>query len=144
MREYLFRGKAKCSIRELNEIGFEHHNGWVYGTYVDGYIINGVAESTDEYIVIENWCPVHKMSVGQYIGAKDKNGKKIFENDIAEINYYSYRQPECLALFLVVYNGIGFEFSYRKGKMYYNPYAEKVEIVGNKFDNPEMLEEWHE
>lgn len=135
-----FRGKAKCSIEELNETGFKHDNGWIYGSYVDGYIINGVVESTDEYIVIENWCPVYKESVGQYIGAKDKNGKKIFEGDIAEKNYYSYEQPECAALFLVIYDGLGFDFAWRKGKMYYNPYAETVEIIGNIHDNPELLE----
>ncbi len=79
MREIRFRGKALASIEKLNEIGVNHDNGWVYGTYIDGYIINDVLEATDEYITIGQWCKVDPETVGLYTGEKDENNKKIYE-----------------------------------------------------------------
>ena len=137
-----FRGKAKCSIEELNEAGFIHDNGWVYGSYVDGYIINGVVESTDEYIAIENWCPVKIKTVGQYTGLKDKNGKEIFEGDIV----FAIATYDC-ANTVVVWDDGGFVLVPCK---YYKNYISRCgykdirfldkEVVGNIHDNPELLE----
>lgn len=37
--------------------------GYVHGYYVDGYIIGGIAEVTDEYFHPEFWCPIDKSTL---------------------------------------------------------------------------------
>ena len=73
-------------------------------------------------------------TVGQYTGLKDKNGKRIFEGDICKhrsnysgntvISVVAYTDGHFLAL---VCENSGFELS------------EKLEIIGNIHDNPELL-----
>ena len=136
-RSIEFRGKAKCSIEELNEAGFIHDNGWVYGSYVDGYIINGVVESTDEYIAIENWCPVKIKTVGQYTGLRDKNNKKIYEGDIIQ----DERGKKYLIKWGINSNG----FIAKTNEAHCNVYSSyhlsfKTQAIGNIYENPELLE----
>ena len=127
MREILFRGKRT-------------DNGeWVCGWYaplvcndktVIPYIRN--ENGTDKEVVPE--------TVGQYTGLTDKNGKKIFEEDILDCGdrvvivewhrycgtwdsrFIKYKGEKCS-------NGIiPFEWKYR------------AVIIGNIHDNPELLE----
>lgn len=80
MREILFRGK-----RIDNE-------EWVYGALVDGekYCLIGQMIKFSPYV--ENECKivgykVDRNTICQYTGFDDKNGVKIFENDILECQY---------------------------------------------------------
>ena len=45
--------------------------GYVHGYYVDGYIIGGIAEVTDEYFQPEFWCPIDKSTLAA-IGGDDE------------------------------------------------------------------------
>src|SRR5690554_3581677 len=74
MREIKFRGKAKMSIEELNELGIKHENGWVVGNLIQNggypFIVGEVVESTDEYLQHEWWVAVIPESVGQFTSIK--------------------------------------------------------------------------
>lgn len=96
--EIEFRGKATGSIEELEELGINHTNGWVHGSYIDGFIINTVIEASDEYISIGQWCQVDSRTVGQYTGLKgymsesyeDLEEKGVYRGDIIDIFWEDY------------------------------------------------------
>ena len=77
------------------------------------------------------------MTLMQYTGLNDKNGKKIYEGDIVEHKVWGEltREQE------VVKNEAGllkpfYELD-REGKYLIN--QRKYEVIGNKFENPELL-----
>lgn len=89
--------------------------------------------------------PVDAKTVGRYIGRSDKNKKKIFEGDIL--------LTDCWHTLLVVY----FDEDYLQFRVrevvsgrensidyYDNSNNVKIEVVGNIYDNPKMLEVSHE
>ena len=124
-REILFRGKHIHAIP-----GNEHLNGtWVHGYLSDeNYIYDKSLEG--EFLVDEN-------TICQYTGLTDKNGKKIFEGDIVEIGWYKGVVGYEDGYFLIKWNNIKF---LRKDLGYWIKLVD-AEVVGNIFDNPELLEE---
>lgn len=91
----------------------------------------------------ENWHRVNETTICQCTGLKDKNGKLIWENDVCD---RKEQYPE-----IVKYcNGdwtLDYSYASHKesGVCYCNLgfYAEErkcVEVIGNIFDNPELLE----
>lgn len=126
MREILFRGKRV-------------YNGeWLAGDLLaNKYERPNICPIGDV-----NCYPVIPETVGQYTGIKDKNGEKIFEGDIVK---YS---TTC-EIFTVAWHGSFAEFviselqkpnkATRGSKNMYlvNRYCE---VIGNIYDNPELLE----
>lgn len=113
MKEILFRGKRK-------------DNGeWVYGDLEH----NGKGEmkwvNGDEII---------PETVGQFTGLTDKNGKKIFEGDIMQL---------CSACYpcLVYWDGKGWAWKQNGKRREIDLTREKMDIIGNIYDNPELLGE---
>lgn len=128
MREILFRGKRV-------------DNGeWVYGYFVKmlwEYIIIPLEDENTVY-------PVVPETVGQYTGLKDKNGTKIFEGDIVERTYYTLPE-ERKVMAEVAYEEesaafVLYSFGTEK-KGICGEICDTNKVIGNIYDNPEMLED---
>lgn len=128
-REILFKG---CTV-----LG----NRWIKGIYIPftdkqfGYIIDRV---TGEQILCYN------KSIGQYTGLTDKNGEKIFEGDI--VRYETIARNGYDGIYKVVFedrNGCGyFGIAYSDIETCFFCYsvpASQMEVIGNLYDNPELL-----
>lgn len=109
---------------------------WVQGYYVhtveSDYIVRPYEHTTllGEGETIE----IEVNTICQCTGLKDKNGKLIFENDLVEINGTIY---QCF------WDDANFEWGFKNnsedfGIAYVS--SDDIRIVGNIFDNPELLE----
>ncbi|PGU60311.1 YopX family protein [Bacillus cereus] len=80
--------------------------------------------------------------VMQYTGLKDKNGTEIYEGDIVDTVYDGK-----LFTGVVVYDESELDFKATNGKENYGSNfqylmcCEEVEVIGNIYENPELLEE---
>ena len=132
MREILFKAKR------IN-------NGeWVQGWYMETFTGSALIVTLYDHILgmIEKY-EVDPNTLSQYTGLNDKNGNKIFDNDTLWA-YGSYELTVCWdeedAMFYAEYEGTksGHEDDDN------DDYAEacdfaNYEVIGNKFDNPELL-----
>lgn len=131
-REILFKAKRKDNGK------------WVEGYYCKTTIGNDVRPSDLIFVPFKvsrneewGWMKVDFDTICQYTGLTDKNGKKIWENDIVrnekgDIGVVQWFEEH--AAFMI----------WNKTKHYVCYLAEddfsKIEIAGNEFDNPELLE----
>lgn len=88
---------------------------------------------------------VQSETICQYTGLTDKNGKKIWENDVVFIDAYSYIEPEDEVMGVVAYSDtyacygiLGNKFVPISDCM--GSYKTIYHAMGNIFDNPELLE----
>ena len=130
MREILFRGKRL------------DNGDWVYGYYVHiGPVSCQRAYIIPEYASSLYVNEVDPSTVGQYTGLKDKNGKRIFEGDIAkvlqgkdkDIAYVGFENGA-----FMLYPKTGNIYERTLWEYWYNDWD--VEVIGNITDNPELLE----
>lgn len=144
MREILFRGKA--INRDKGYHLTEYKNGeWVYGLVTKLY--NEQFKSLPAEMTNTNGIrgiEIDYKTVGQYTGLTDRNGTKIFEGDIIDFpdcsdSYYScghgvvqydVDETEFAIMYDSYYRGLG--------RCYH---SRDIEVIGNIFDNPELLEE---
>jgi uncharacterized phage protein (TIGR01671 family) len=157
MREYKFRGKRI-------------DNGeWVYGYYFieerdieDGIIWRDIPQIQQRYGDHFQYFDVDLATVGQYTGLPDKNSKESYEHDIVKIYIHNGLYPDEWIAEIVFEKG---QFGIRYGDLYkefyplaaffkstkkeYIPNVGEVtiesepmfEVIGNPWDNPELLKE---
>ena len=142
MREILFRGKRLQG------------GDWVEGYFFKSDINKRARESgkatliftpdCDTFITVpecHNSFMVVSDTVGQYTGLTDKNGKRIFEGDIAkvlqgkdkDIAYVGFENGA-----FMLYPKTGNIYERTLWEYWYNDWD--VEVIGNITDNPELLE----
>jgi len=135
-REILFRGKQL----EIGAFAVESVCEWVYGGYAKD--CSGTVHIYDP-MRARRMVRVDPSTVGQYTGLTDKAGKRIFEGDIIR-GPGSRMQTD---LFVIRWSGPGCGFTAGEGKrMWPNLNQATVagyEVVGNVYDNPELLKEAH-
>lgn len=130
MREIEFRGKDI------------HFNKWVYGYY--HYLANTKEECILEYYRNTSTV-IDRNTLGQYTGLKDKNSKMIFEGDIVKqsIHYInSDEDEEYVSIVKWKQDWCAFALNHINGMIgsSYFTVNDNVEVVGNIYDNPELLE----
>lgn len=81
-------------------------------------------------IIADNMVLVDKKTICQYIELKDENGKKIWENDIIETPFWRF----CVTYTDGVYGDS------EGTAMRESIFGEGGIVVGNIFDNPELME----
>lgn len=86
----------------------------------------------------ENWFQVDKNTICQCTGLKDKTGKMICENDIVETQDGKAVVVWDKSEWRIKWIG---ELIWRKDLHYWtNDNGCRIEVIGNIFDNPELLE----
>ena len=135
---YLYRGKridngewVEGHLITDEKDDLKYFIGYVLGTDEDG--------SPHDLDAVQ----VDPSTICQCTGLKDKNGKLIFENDIMEA-HIDEDFPEDVSRFKVEWNGKGWVENHPDcvDREYLDDFdTEHFKVVGNIFDNPELLEE---
>lgn len=116
---------------------------WVQGYYAKGLDVFNDCE--EAHIIFEpntafyssgetdGWHKVDPSTICQCTGLKDKNGKRVWENDIVNaITSNNLGEPVYIKDIVVVTNDYKLMFGL--------DFSNELECVGNIFNNPELLE----
>lgn len=128
MREILFRGKRI-------------DNGeWAYGYFVYSHTDNTAGICTED----DGFVDVDPSTICQYTELVDINGKRIFECDRVRVPMYRSLGWENLVLMegTVEWKNGAFHVTWddKDEGRYFVGYLEDVEVIGNIFDNKEIIE----
>lgn len=103
--------------------------GYLYGIWEKRYILWGMTND------VPNMIEVDPSTICQCTGLKDKNDKLIWENDVVKINNSKVNT-------LITFRDFEIICTIPNEKYYKHrlEYDTEYEVVGNIFDNPELLE----
>lgn len=129
-REIKFRAKA------INDDFFKGE--WVYGYYTkelwSGNLLDVITDGANDI-------PIQVEKLGQFTGLCDKNGKEIYEYDIVRVyakdgafNIVVKWSNESMAFMACYVDGNQSPFSW-----FSNMLICGLEVVGNVFDNPDLI-----
>ena len=122
---------------------------WAYGCYVEAEKLD---KSGTEYFIIEKNADgsshmIIPETLGQWTGLNDKNGTQIFEGDIVKTKFFGKQIGNVVVTdydkFAVTYETGTFHLE-NKTRCFPLSYIKEpcsgFEVVGNIYDNPELLE----
>ena len=142
VREILFKAKEIKSGK------------WVYGYYKKVYDMHFIDNPGSEGNFYQHI--VDKNTICQYTGLTDKNGNKIWENDVVR---YQFDTDDCIfpnkdtkkRVGKIFFSDFRASFSVAMGRngskainndlFKYVQNGNRVEVIGNIFDNPELIKE---
>jgi uncharacterized phage protein (TIGR01671 family) len=122
MRDIKFRGKTKTTEGKK----------WIYGDLLQGCELCDIYEISDCTSFDGSRYEIDRNTVGQYTGLHDKNGKEIYEGDI--VNQGSINDANGVIEYK---NG---QFGINRLGIFWNIYQTQIEVLGNIYDNPELLQ----
>lgn len=132
MREILFKAKRKdtgewveCICTVTNE----------------GVYIVCIYPLGDEPSISGQFHDIRPESICQYTGLTDKNNRQIWENDICKISTVLIDEED--GFFVVKWDNDGARFALEGNGLTVDfeiVYGTDCEVVGNIFDNPELIE----
>lgn len=157
--------------REITFRGILVDNGeWVEGNLIGNDIIVGnIVDFNDEYFNTEYWLRVIPETVGQFTGLTDKNGNKIFEDDILNIkefrnDHLGEIESDLFSIEDLITDNLTNEYTskieFEEGSFVFSENCEYndtflsclfaddmrksnpifiFEVIGNIYDNPELL-----
>ena len=126
MREIEFRAQRKDNKK------------WIYGNLLvieDECFIITVSRKEWKKIQLEK-IEVNLDTVGQYVGRKDKNGRKIYNGDILLFNFSSIGERKAV----VLYSKERTAFLLRPVDNFMFTTMDNGVVIGNMHENPELLE----
>ena len=141
-------------MREIKFRGKDYSDQWVYGDLIH-------KRHDKESVLIQDHkglgSDVDTITIGQYTGLKDKNGKEIYEGDILRGNEYPFNCDGVDNYFAEIVwadNVCGFYIvTHKKPNSTVRGIAhgnwsqldkediESFEVIGNIHDNPELIKE---
>jgi len=143
--------------KEIEFRGKRIDNGeWVYGYY---YVIENLKTNNLDHRIYNYYNGgnhiIDKNTLGQYVWIKDKNDNKIYEKDILlveplgwKIQYEGQSQSYSKYKSVVewkLYPELDLDENFKSFREYrckpFNHSYQSLEIVGNIFDNPNLLED---
>lgn len=114
-------------------------------TMADSENIGGALGSL---LIATNYQGIEQLTFMQYTGLKDKNDQEIYEDDVI-VNHWNGHQQKLLVVnsaplidetgWLKSRGGLSFEILSGE-KMKYQLHPDCFEVIGNKYQNPELLE----
>lgn len=147
MREILFKAK-RTDNGEWAE-GYLFDNGFSENKkmFIGGLIIEEYCGNADDEWNITgiDFCEVDPETVCQCTGLTDKNGKKIWENDIVKTSKFGRDDGNGhnfsgVDVFSVKWDNGGFALFSHWRRFNLREDKKEYKVVGNIFDNPELLE----
>lgn len=138
-REILFKAKRLDNGEwvEGSLISTEDNSGFILRSKTKAFIPKG----TNTFCSTECY-EIDQTTLCQYTGLVDKNGQKIWENDIL-CGHLDEEYPEDITYTKVFWNVSGFHTKENHSidiEPFDEWYTEHFEVCGNIFDNSELLE----
>lgn len=133
-RQILFRGKRV------------DNDEWVYGDLIHRQVwstqLTIIRVSDDGFDHYEEF-EVKPETVSQFTGLVDKYGKKIFEGDIIKTREFGKDSGygvnfNDFDVFEVIYSSASFKLNNAR-RMFYLSKGQRIEVIGNIYDNKELL-----
>jgi uncharacterized phage protein (TIGR01671 family) len=146
MRDIIFKGKRKDNSEWVEGYLFDDNSVDSKRMFVGSLVITEhKGQGEDVWDIGHSFYEVLPETVGQYTGLTDKNGKSIFEGDIVKVYDNFDYVGETLYVGKVKWNDTFLNWELKTSEkivwqLKILPSVLYYEVIGNVFDNPELLE----